>query len=109
MDMESGIPGIEPYPVWLNETLPDTTLQKDKQYNYGMQWKHNKGFFLHAGRLALLLNDALSQAQWRMFGGGADSVGGRFRRLTTSRVRRLNDFSRGDGNPRPGPSGIVGL
>jgi hypothetical protein len=97
------------YPVWLNETLPDTTLQRDRQYNYGMRWKHNKGFFLHAGRLALQLNDALLQAQWRMFGGGEDSSAGRFRRLTTSRLKRLNDFARGDGSPRPGPSGIVGL
>lgn len=93
------------YPVWLNETLPDTQMPRHPQYQYGMRWKHNKGFYLHAGRLAVLLNDALMQAQWRMFDG--DETRGNFHRLTRSELTELNEFARGDGKPA-GASGIVG-
>lgn len=84
------------YPVWLNETTPDTTIPRDPQYQYGMRWKHNRGFEVHTGRLAVLLNDALSQAQWRMFGG--DQASGDFRRLTRTKLKELNGA---------GPSGVV--
>ena len=85
------------YPVWLNESTPDNTLPRHPQYEYGMRWKHNKGFQLHAGRLAFLLNDALTQAQWRMFGGDA-SRAGRFRPLTREKLAELNGGA---------PSGVV--
>ena len=76
------------YPVWLNETKPDTSIPKHPEYKYGMRWKHNNGFTLHTGRLAMFLNDALAQAQWRMFNNDA-SAGG-FRRLTRSKWAELN-------------------
>ena len=84
------------YPVWLNESFPDTTIPRDPQYQYGMRWKHNRGFEVHTGRLAVLLNDALSQAQWRMFGG--DQASGGFRRLTRTKLKELNGA---------GPSGVI--
>ena len=79
------------YPVFLNETMPDDTIPKHPQYNYGMRWKHNKGFKLHAGRLAVLLNAALMQTQWRMFGN--DREAGGFRPLTRSKLVELNGNS----------------
>ena len=75
------------YPVWLNETKPDTSIPKHPEYKYGMRWKHNNGFTLHTGRLAMFLNDALAQAQWRMFN---DASAGGFRRLTRSKWAELN-------------------
>ena len=87
------------YPVWLNETVPDTSIPRDRNTLYGMRWKHNKGFNLHTGRLALLLNDALAQAQWRMFGGDA-AGGGKYRPLTRSKLAELN---------KAAPSGLAGL
>lgn len=76
------------YPVFLNETMPDESIEKHPIYKYGMRWKHNKGFNLHAGRLALQLNDALAQARWRMFGN--DETAGSFRPLTRSKLAELN-------------------
>ena len=84
------------YPVWLNETTPDDSIRRHPQYEYGMRWKHNLGFRLHTGRLALLLNDALAQSRWRMFAGDAKSGG--YRPLTRRRLAELN----GDA-----PSGVV--
>ena len=79
------------YPVFLNETMPDDTIPKHPQYNYLLRWKHNKGFKLHAGRLAVLLNAALMQTQWRMFGN--DREAGGFRPLTRSKLVELNGNS----------------
>jgi len=83
------------YPVWLNETIPDTSIPKHPQYQYGMRWKHNSGFRLHTGRLALLLNDALAQAQWRMFD---SSEAGTFQKLSKSKWHELNNNT---------PSGVL--
>ena len=37
------------YPVWLNETTPHNSVPRDRQYDYGMRWKYNLGFWLHTG------------------------------------------------------------
>ena len=48
------------YPVWINETTPDTTpAGYSDKYKYIHRWKHKKGFTIDFPRMAVLVNDAL--------------------------------------------------